>query len=165
VGNPIIAAALVREHTRDLMSDADRQRQAHEIVTGHLKEVRLFSTCTRKELRAIAKSAKIANIKEGAQIITEGEAGNTMYVVITGTAKVSRGGRKLATVGPGSSVGELALLSKGPRTATVVALSDMEVAIITRRKLMRILEEAPDFARKLLEALADMVREIDKKVV
>jgi CRP/FNR family cyclic AMP-dependent transcriptional regulator len=88
-----------------------------------------------------------------------------MYVVLVGTARVSRGGRKLATVGPGAAFGELALLSKGPRTATVVAVSDMEVAIITRRKLTKVLTEAPDFARKLLEALADMVRENDKKLV
>jgi CRP/FNR family transcriptional regulator, cyclic AMP receptor protein len=165
VGNPFISQALVQERSRSLQDDAAKRRQAHDLVTAHLKAVRLFSTCTRKELRAIAKSAKIANVKQDAQIITEGDDGNTMYVVLVGTARVSRGGRKLATVGPGSAFGELALLSKGPRTATVVALSDMEVAIITRRKLTRVLQEAPDFARKLLEALADMVRENDKKLV
>jgi CRP/FNR family cyclic AMP-dependent transcriptional regulator len=165
VGNPIISAALVRDHARELESEATQRRQAHEVVTGHLKAVRLFATCSRKELRAIAKLAKIANVKQGVEIITEGDEGNTMYVVLVGTAKVSRGGRKIASAGPGSSFGELALLSKGPRTASVTALSDMEVAIITRRKLTRTLEEAPDFARKLLESLADMVRENDKKLV
>jgi CRP/FNR family transcriptional regulator, cyclic AMP receptor protein len=165
VGSPFISQALVQERSQSLQDDATKRRQAHDLVTAHLKAVRLFSTCTRKELRAIAKSAKIANVKQGAQILTEGDDGNTMYVVLVGTARVSRGGRKLATVGPGVAFGELALLSKGPRTATVVALSDMEVAIITRRKLTRVLQEAPDFARKLLEALADMVRENDKKLV
>ena len=165
MGSPFISQALVQERSQSLQDDATKRRQAHDLVTAHLKAVRLFSTCTRKELRAIAKSAKIANVKQGAQILTEGDDGNTMYVVLVGTARVSRGGRKLATVGPGVAFGELALLSKGPRTATVVALSDMEVAIITRRKLTRVLREAPDFARKLLEALADMVRENDKKLV
>jgi CRP/FNR family cyclic AMP-dependent transcriptional regulator len=165
VGNPIISAALVREHARELESEATARRSAHDLVTAHLKAARLFSTCSRKELRAIAKLAKMANVKQGVEIITAGDDGNTMYVVLVGTAKVSRGGRKIATVGPGSCFGELALLSKGPRTASVTALSDMEVAIITRRKLTRVLEEAPDFARKLLETLADMVRENDKKLV
>jgi len=165
VANPLITAALVHERTRDLENESKSRRQAADVVTGHLKAVRLFSTCTRKELRAISKSAKIMNLKKGAQIITEGDDGNTMYVVLVGTARVSRAGRKLATVGPGAAFGELALLSKGPRTATVVAVSDMEVAIITRRKLTKVLTEAPDFARKLLEALADMVRENDKKLV
>jgi CRP/FNR family transcriptional regulator, cyclic AMP receptor protein len=163
--NPLVASELVRDHAHDLQSEAASQRRAHDIVTEHLKAVRIFSTCSRKELRAIAKLAKIANVKPGVEIITESDDGNTMYVVLVGTAKVSRGGRKIATVGPGSAFGELALLSKGPRTASVTSLSDMEVAIITRRKLTRVLEEAPDFARKLLEALADMVRENDKKLV
>ncbi len=165
MANPLITAALVRDRTRSLETESKNRREAADVVIGHLKAVRLFSTCTRKELRAIAKSAKITNVKQGAQIITEGDDGNTMYVLLAGTARVSRSGRKLATVGPGVAFGELALLSKGPRTATVVAVSDMEVAIITRRKLTRVLEEAPDFARKLLEALADMVRENDKKLV
>ena len=165
MGNPFISQALVRDHARALESEAESQRQAADLVTAHLAAVRLFATCSRKELRAVAKSAKIATVKSGAQVITEGDAGNAMYVILTGTARVSRAGRKLATVGPGAAFGELALLSKGPRTATVVALSDMEVAIITRRKLTRLLEAAPAFARKLLEALADVVRENDRKLV
>jgi CRP-like cAMP-binding protein len=165
VGNPFISQALVRDHARTLEHEAAGRRQAADVVTAHLAAVRLFATCSRKELRAVAKSAKIATVKSGAQIITEGDEGNTMYVILAGTARVSRAGRKLATVGPGAAFGELALLSKGPRTATVVALSDMEVAIITRRKLTRLLEAAPAFARKLLEALAGVVRESDKKLV
>jgi CRP-like cAMP-binding protein len=165
VGNPFISQALVQERSRSLQNQAAQRRQAHDLVTAHLKAVRIFASCSRKELRAIAKSAKIANVKSGTQIITEGDDGNTMYVILVGTARVSRGGRKLATVGPGAAFGELALLSKGPRTASVIAMSDMEVAIITRRKLTRILEEAPAFARKLLESLADLVRENDKKLV
>jgi CRP-like cAMP-binding protein len=53
----------------------------------------------------------------------------------------------------------------GPRTASVVALSDMEVAIIARRQLSGLLEAAPGFTRKLLESLADLVRDLDKKIV
>ena len=56
-------------------------------------------------------------------------------------------------------------MSKGPRTASVVATSDLEVAIISRRQLWSLLEDAPAFARKLLESLADIVRELDKKIV
>jgi CRP-like cAMP-binding protein len=165
VGNPFISQALVRDRTRKYESEAARYRQAADRLTAHLSDVRLFATCSRRELRAIAKTAKLANIYKGTQIITEGEPGNTMYVILAGTARVSRNGRKLATLGPGDAVGELALLSKGPRTASVVALSDMEVAIITRRQLSKLLEDAPPFARKLLESLADVVRELDKKVV
>jgi CRP/FNR family cyclic AMP-dependent transcriptional regulator len=165
VGIPFISEALVRDRARRYEDQATRHRLASERVTAHLAGVRLFATCSRKELRAIAKSAKVANVHKGTQIITEGEPGNTMYLVLNGTARVSRGGRKLAVAGPGDAFGELALLSKGPRTASVVATSDMEVAIITRRQLTSLLQDTPPFARKLLESLADLVRELDKKVV
>jgi CRP-like cAMP-binding protein len=165
VGNPFISQALVQERSRALEGQAKRRRQHSDQVTAHLAAVRLFATCGRKELRSIAKLAKVTTVTKGTQIISEGDEGNTMYVVLVGSARVSRGGRKLAQVGPGDAFGELALLSKGPRTATVDALSDMEVAVITRRHLTGLLEAAPGFARKLLESLADVVRELDKKVV
>jgi CRP/FNR family cyclic AMP-dependent transcriptional regulator len=165
VANPFITQALVRDRTRALEKEAANSRKAADVVTASLSSVRLFSSCGRKELRAIAKTAKIVPVRSGSQIITEGEEGNTMYVVLDGSARVSRSGRKLATVGPGSAFGELALLSKGPRTATVVAVTNMELALITRRQLNGLLESAPSFARKLLESLADIVRELDKKVI
>jgi len=165
VGNPIISQALVCEHTRDMEHDAASSRKARDQVIANLATVRLFSSCGKKEIRAIAKTAKIVQIHSGTQIITEGEDGDTMYVVLTGSCRVARNGRKLASIGSGASFGELALLSKGPRTATVVAVTDMEVAVITRRQLNKLLEDAPRFARKLLESLADVVRDLDKKVV
>jgi CRP-like cAMP-binding protein len=164
VGNPFISQALVQERTRALERQA-ASRRTPETVSAHLSSVRLFATCGKKELRAIAKTAKFGTVHKGTQVITEGDEGDTMYVILDGSARISRGGRKLATAGPGDSFGELALLSKGPRTASVVALSDLEVAIITRRQLWNLLQEAPPFARKLLESLANIVRELDKKIV
>jgi CRP-like cAMP-binding protein len=165
VGNPYISQALVHERTRDLERQATNSRKAHDQVTAHLSSVRLFESCGKKELRAIAKTAKVIPVHSGTQIITEGDDGNTMYVILAGSCRVARNGRKLATIGPGASFGELCLLSKGPRTATVVAVTDLEVAVITRRQLNSLLDKAPAFARKLLESLANIVRDLDKKVV
>jgi CRP-like cAMP-binding protein len=165
VGNPFISQALVKERSRTLTAQAKRRRSSHETVSNFLAEVRIFATCGKKELRAIAKAAKIATVSKGTQIITEGDDGDTMYVILDGTARVSRGGRRLATASAGDAFGELAILSRGPRTASVIATSDLEVAIITRRQLWNLLEAAPAFGRKLLESLADIVRELDKKVV
>jgi CRP-like cAMP-binding protein len=165
VGNPLFSEALVRERARRFEGEPARHRPASEQVTAHLSSVRFFASCGKKELRSIAKAAKIASMHRGTQIITEGDEANTMYVILDGTARVSRGGRRLATIGPGDAFGELALLSKGPRTASVVATSDMEVAIITRHHLSGLLETAPAFSRKLIESLADRMRELDKKLV
>jgi CRP-like cAMP-binding protein len=166
VANPFFSEALAHDRARDLEQEAADRRKVHQRVSDHLSTVGLFCNCGKKELRAIAKAAKIVTVHNGTQMITEGEEGNSMYVILDGSARVSRGGRRVATLGAGDAFGELALLSKGPRTATVVATSDIEAAVISRRQLNQLLEgDAPNFSRKLLEALAGMVRELDKKVV
>jgi len=94
----------------------------------------------------------------------QGQVGDEMLVFLSGTATVQRGGRKIATLSPGSVVGELGVLSRAPRNATVVTTSDSEIAVIGQRAMTRLLADAPGFARKLLEALADRVRELDRKL-
>ena len=80
-----------------------------------------------------------------------------------GTVRVE-GRRKLADIGAGGVVGELAVLSKAPRNATVTITADAEVATISRRDVYRLLEDAPGFSRKLLEALSNRVRELDDSI-
>jgi CRP-like cAMP-binding protein len=165
VGNPLISHQIVRDRVRALERDATNRRQVASALTDHLAAARIFSACSKRELRAIAKAARVGQVPKGTTIMSEGDDGDSMYVILAGTAKVSRDGRKLATLGPGDTAGELALLSKGPRTATVVAQSDLEVAIISRRSFSKLLEDAPAFSRKLLESLANVIRDLDKKVV
>jgi len=100
----------------------------------------------------------------GTRLLVEGEVGDQMLVIISGSASVQRGGRKIATLAPGNVIGELGVLSRAPRNATVVTTSDSEVAVIGQRAMNRLLADAPGFARKLLESLADRVRELDRKL-
>jgi CRP-like cAMP-binding protein len=65
-------------------------------------------------------------VAAGTTIVNEGEDGDEFFVILDGTARVSRQGRKIATLGPGSGFGELALFDNAPRNATVVADTDME---------------------------------------
>jgi CRP/FNR family cyclic AMP-dependent transcriptional regulator len=124
-----------------------------------------FLSCSKKELRLVAKLAKRKRVPQGATLLVEGEQGDTMYVLLSGTADVRKAGRRLAQLKPGDVVGELAALTKGPRNATVTMRTAGDVAVIGRRELRKLIEGAPDFAYKLLEALANRVRELDKKLV
>src|SRR4029079_5723456 len=118
----------------------------------------LFAACSKRELRLVAKLAKMRRVPRGTALLVEGEAGDEMLVFLAGSAAVVlRGGRKVATLGPGDVVGELGVLGRAPRSATVTTTVDSEVAIISRRALNRLLTDAPGFARKLLEALAERV--------
>jgi CRP/FNR family transcriptional regulator, cyclic AMP receptor protein len=146
-------------------SDERRANRQAAALAAALANVSLFSECTKRELRLIAKFAHTRQVREGTQLTVEGESGDDMFVLLTGSAVVQRGGRKLASVGSGDAVGELAILSKAPRNATVTTTADAEIAVISRRHVRRMIEEAPGFSLKLLEALANRVRDLDRKLV
>jgi CRP-like cAMP-binding protein len=132
-------------------------------LTTALQNASLFSLCSRRELELVAKLAKTKYVPPNTKLVTEGESGDTMFVLLHGTASVHRNGRKIAEIGTGDVVGELALLSRGPRNATVTTNSDTEVAVLGRRELYKLIDDVPGVSRKLLESLANRVRETDKK--
>jgi CRP/FNR family transcriptional regulator, cyclic AMP receptor protein len=78
---------------------------------------------------------------------------------------VSRQGRKIATLGPGSGFGELALFEKAPRNATVVADTDMELVVVGQREFAGLLDQVPGFARKMLAGTAHRLREADARAI
>jgi CRP-like cAMP-binding protein len=133
-------------------------------IESALANTSLFSQCTARELRLIARLAKTRKVPKGTRLLVEGEVGDKMLVMLSGSAVVQRGGRKIATLSAGDVIGELGVLSRAPRNATVVTTADSEVAIIGQRAMNRLLADAPGFARKLLEALAERVRELDRKL-
>ncbi len=101
----------------------------------------------------------------GKALVTEGETGHEFFVILSGTAKVTRRGRKIASLAPGDAFGELALLEKAPRNATVVAETDMELVVLGQREFAGIVDEVPGFARKMLAGMAKRLREADARSV
>lgn len=130
----------------------------------HLARMPMFSTCSKKELQAVAKRATSVRIPEGQQLTTEGSMGHEAYVIVDGKAKVTRGRKQLAMLGSGDFFGELALLDKAPRTATVTATTPMEVLHLDGREFESLLEEAPSITRKMLQGLAQRLRETDARI-
>lgn len=135
-------------------------RQTH---LDHLAAVSLFSACSKKELQAVARASDEVNLAAGRVLCEQNSVGREAFVIIEGTAEVRRNGRKVATVGPGSCVGEMALLDHGPRTATVTAESDMKVLVLGAREFSAIIDDVPAISHKLLKALAGRVRDLDAK--
>lgn len=128
----------------------------------HLSAVPLFSACSKKELQAISRASVEVDIQEGRTFVEQGQTGREAFVIVDGTADVRRNGKKIATLGPGGVVGELALLDRGPRTASVTAASPMKVLVLGPREFSGLLDEVPTITHKLLAALASKVRELDK---
>lgn len=135
-------------------------RQNH---LDHLASVSLFSACSKKELQAVARASDEIDLAEGTVLCEQGSVGREAFVLMEGTAEVRRNGKKVATIGPGTCVGELSLLDHGPRTATVTATTDLKVLVIGVREFAAILDDVPTIAHKLMRALASLVRELDAK--
>jgi CRP-like cAMP-binding protein len=141
-----------------------RRSSATEVHT-RFASVPLFSECSKKELKLLAKTAVVESRAAGAEVVTEGQAGNSAYVVLQGTCVVVRDGHAVGEIGTGGVVGELSLLTRAPRNATVVAQSPLEVAILNRRDFFALLESSPSISVKLLQSLATRLGALDAGTV
>lgn len=135
------------------------------VVANALENVPLFSACSKRELKLVAKAAKQRSVSANTTLMTEGEPGDTMLVLLVGGATVTKSGRKLAELKSGDVVGELGPLTRAARNATVVTKTASDYAEISRKDLYKLIDHAPGFSRKLLEALANRVRDTDRKLV
>jgi CRP/FNR family cyclic AMP-dependent transcriptional regulator len=124
-----------------------------------IKHVPLFSRCTRKELAEIAALADEIDLPEGKEIIREGERGREFFVILDGQADVRRKGRKLATLSTGDFAGEIALVSRVPRTATVTTTTPVRALVVTDQGFRSVMHKSPEIQVKVLEALAERVAE------
>jgi CRP-like cAMP-binding protein len=140
-------------------------RYSDVIVASALENVSLFVECSKRELKLVAKVAKQKSVPANTTLMTEGEPGDTMMVILGGGATVTMNGRKLAQLKSGDVVGELAPLARAARNATVVTNTACDFAEISRKDLFKLIDSAPGFSRKLLEALANRIRETDRKLV
>lgn len=124
-----------------------------------LAEVPLFSKCTKRELATVARHAETTTLADGVQLTTEGEPGDAFFVILAGRAAITREGKPVGEVGEGAWFGELALLDGRPRSATVTAVGQIEVAVLGVRMFRTILREVPDITEQLLAGLAGQVRD------
>lgn len=122
-----------------------------------IKGLPLFELCSKRDLRRIAALADERSVDSGTALMTEGEPGSEFYVVVEGEIDVRRKGRRIARLGPGSYVGEIALLSRAPRSATVVAATPLRVLAIAGRDFVDLLDALPELWLKVARTLADRV--------
>jgi CRP/FNR family cyclic AMP-dependent transcriptional regulator len=122
-----------------------------------LKGVPLFARCSKKELAAIAQIADEIDLADGKQLTKEGSRGREFFVLVEGSAEVKRKRRKIGTLGAGDFLGEIALVTKVPRTATVTTTSPVRALVVSEQNFRRLLERSPDVQIKVLEALAERV--------
>ena len=119
-----------------------------------IRKVPLFARCSRAELKEIALLADEIDLHEGTEMTRQGAPGREFFVLLDGTADVKKNRRRVNTLGPGDFFGEIALVSREPRTATVIATSPVRALVITDRSFRRLLDDAPQVQTKVMEAMA-----------
>ncbi len=129
-----------------------------------LKKIDVFSECSSKELKAISKLMTQVRVKEGRVLTKEGDPGREFMVIEEGSATVRRGGKVLATLGPGDFFGEMAVIAGVPRTATITADTDMVLEALNRREFSSLLDQSPAIAKKVLVGAVKRLNEIDGSV-
>jgi CRP/FNR family transcriptional regulator, cyclic AMP receptor protein len=119
---------------------------------ARLKSISLFEGLSKKERRRVAQCADEVDIREGKRLVAEGDFAYEFFVIEQGTAEVTNGRKRLAELGPGDFLGEMGVLERAPRNATVVATSPMTVIVMTGRDVRQIGREMPQVAQQITAA-------------
>jgi CRP/FNR family transcriptional regulator, cyclic AMP receptor protein len=136
---------------------------ANDELKKFMRGVPLFAGLLPSELDRIAMVMHPLHLSPGQLVCAEGDPGHQFYVIADGEAAVEHGGHTVAKLHPGDYFGELAILDRGPRSATVRALSDSRMYVLHEQSFVGVLTEVPALAQKLLASLASRLRDAESR--
>lgn len=123
-----------------------------------LRRVPLFAACTDKQLQFIAGRVDELDLPAGTVLCREGQSGGDFFVLLSGTAEVSAGGKPIRTLREGEFFGEIALLDNGPRTATVAVKEPARALVLGPAQFRDILHQNIEIATTMLYAVVERLR-------
>jgi CRP/FNR family cyclic AMP-dependent transcriptional regulator len=149
--------------------DTSQKKPAVGERTMALKAVPFFTQLSDKELDVVRAAATEKTYPKNAVVLTEGETGDSLYMIQSGKVKVFIGdeeGREiiLKIIGPGAFFGEMSMIDKQPRSASVTTVEASTFLVLTHVAFERCLEQAPRIAQIVMQCLAQRVREADRKI-
>ncbi|MDP9245400.1 MAG: cyclic nucleotide-binding domain-containing protein [Chloroflexota bacterium] len=126
---------------------------------ARLKAVPLFAHCDAKQIDFIVTQVEEMDFPVGRVLCTEGTHGGDFFILESGAADVTRGGKKIATMQPGDFFGEIALVDGGLRTATVTTAAPSRCLVLGPRQFQNVLHQNVEIIHSVMKALTMRVRE------
>jgi CRP-like cAMP-binding protein/SAM-dependent methyltransferase len=157
---PVLALRYMLPSDRRFLLGADRWLAAWAARFG-ADRVPLFRAFSTAELGAVARAGRDVRVEEGETLCRQGEPGDEFFLILEGEVEIERDGEQVASLGAGGFLGELALLTNRPRTATAKATTDTALLVLDRRGFRQIVETVPGIAEKLLVELAARLSDLD----
>jgi CRP/FNR family transcriptional regulator len=130
-----------------------------------MRAVPLFAACATTNLRQIMSLADEIDVPKDKVLMREGAIAHEFFIVIEGALRVERGGQLIAQIGPGEFVGEIGLVDRGPRTATVTTEEPSRLLVLGHREFQSLLNTHPAIQLEILQALAKRVRRLEPDAV
>ena len=129
----------------------------------HLRRIPFFEDLTPEDLERVARIGEARTFGAGDPIVAEGSEGQAMFVLLSGRAAVEAGG-KTHDLGPGDFFGEMALLGRKPRSATVTAIDPVECLVFETMYFKPFLIKNPSVAVAILEGVVERLREVQERI-
>jgi len=130
-----------------------------------LRQLPVFAGCPGRTMKLVSNLGTRLRIRAGQRLVTTGHRGSEVLIVLSGMASCLVGGVEEAQFGPGDFFGEVATLDGGPRTATVVASTDMEVLVLNGVEFETMVKSSPEVAHRVLKSMAHRLRQANAKAV
>ena len=134
---------------------------ANDSKVDLIASVPLFQGLSRAELAEVAKLTDEVDVPAGHVLMRQGDLGRQMFVVARGRVAVERNGAQINELGPGGAAGEMALISEGPRNATVTTMEASVLLVVDHRGFHSLMDVSPTIRLRIFEGLANKIRSLD----
>ena len=128
-----------------------------------LHRIPLFATLDKHKIERVGELTEEVDVPAGKVLIRQGDAGGDMMVLVSGQVAIDRDGTRVTTLGPGDFFGEISLIDGRPRTATVTTDTPSRLLVVSHREFHALMDQIPEVAAQILQALADRVRKLEPK--
>jgi CRP-like cAMP-binding protein len=127
-----------------------------------LRKVPLLGSLSGRYLRKISRLLEATQVKEGKVLVQQGDTGSDFYLIVDGQARVEKNGKKINRLGPGDFFGEISVIDRGTRMASVISETEMTVLLVNNRVFMQLLDTVPGFTKAMLGAICKYIRDAEK---